>query len=121
MTIYMVKSYLETIVKIQEENMFNKHFSEIKKTQLIAIITGMMNSIGAVLSAFMIQKIVDAVTSKELHLIKDLSIKFVILLVVYLIVSFVFQYYLRIIIQTGSFQIRKNLFSNQLYLKEMWI
>lgn len=108
----MVKSYLETIVKIQEENMFNKHFSEIKKTQIIAIITGMMNSIGAVLSAFMIQKIVDAVTSKEVHLIKDLSIKFVILLVAFLIVSFAFQYYLRIIIQTGSFQIRKNLFSN---------
>lgn len=92
--------------------MFNKHFSEIKKTQIIAIITGMMNSIGAVLSAFMIQKIVDAVTSNEVHLIKDLSIKFVILLVAFLIVSFAFQYYLRIIIQTGSFQIRKSLFSN---------
>lgn len=111
----MVKSNIENVyikILIQEENMFNKHFSEIKKTQIIAIITGMMNSIGAVLSAFMIQKIVDAVTSNEVHLIKDLSIKFVILLVAFLIVSFAFQYYLRIIIQTGSFQIRKNLFSN---------
>ncbi|WP_296256484.1 ABC transporter ATP-binding protein [uncultured Ezakiella sp.] len=92
--------------------MFNKHFSEIRKQQILTIILGMINAICAVLSAAMIQKIVDAVINNELDLVWDLSMQFIGLLVAFLLVTFAFQYYLRMMVQTGSFQIRRTIFSN---------
>lgn len=53
--------------------MFNKHFSEIRKNQIFAIFVGIITSICAVLSANMIQKIVDAVINNELESLKTLS------------------------------------------------
>ncbi|MDO4595188.1 MAG: ABC transporter ATP-binding protein [Tissierellia bacterium] len=87
-------------------------FKNLKKDQIIAIISGTLNIISMMLTAILIQRVFDSFSGGNYNDVKENSLYFLILLGLNIIFNYIFQYYYRLIEYTGSFPLRKFLLTN---------
>lgn len=89
-----------------------KNFSKIRKNQILALITGIFNSLTMLFSSVFIQRIIDGVSQNNFALVRTSIIIMAGLVASNIIFNYIFQYNYRLLENVGSFELREKYFKD---------